>query len=65
LRGGGVSGCGTDEVGRGGRGDVTCGRSRFEGDDFAVAPDVDGGAVHAGDFARDAGGTAKRAADGG
>ena len=64
MRGGGVARCGTDEVGHRGRDEVWRVRSWFEGDDFAVAPDVDGGAVHAGNSARDAGGTAEGAADG-
>jgi len=37
--------------------------SRFLGDDFAVFPDVDRRAVHAGGLARDFSGAAERAAD--
>ena len=36
--------------------------SGFFGDDFAVSPNVDRRAVHAGGLARDFGGTAQRAA---
>jgi len=38
---------------------------RFFGDDFAVFPDINGRAVHAGGLARDLGGASERAANGG